>query len=116
MFQTSEKEKMNLESFIEKQRDWSIKTFGPISRPGRCDGIIEHIYEELQEIKDNPKDLTEWIDLILLALDGANVNGFTPKQIIKCLEQKQQENIFEREWPDWKFKKPGEHINHVRKK
>lgn len=56
------------ESHLAGQRRWSEATFGP---GPRTLGITAHIRKELQEIEDDPTDLTEWIDVAILALDGA---------------------------------------------
>ena len=64
----------------------------------RTVGITKHIRKELDEILENPTDLMEWIDVIILALDGAWRAGYTPRQIVEALDQKQQIN-FAREWP-----------------
>ena len=84
--------------YLRQQIEWSKKTFGD---GRRTNGIIEHIRSELLEIEQEPDDLEEWCDVVILALDGAWRTGHTPKQIIEMLEKKQQKN-FAREWPDLK--------------
>lgn len=80
---------------LERQREWSSKTFG---RSARAAGIVDHIRKELAEIEAAPADLGEWIDVAILALDGAWRTGATPEQIIAALEAKQAKNEA-RKWP-----------------
>lgn len=86
---------LNLEGYIKVQRDWSKDVFGEGKRTG---GLIEHIKSELKEIEKNPEDLEEWIDVIILALDGAWRLGASEEQITRALENKQLKNLM-REWP-----------------
>ena len=85
---------MILECWIEKHVKWSRETFGP-----GCDdnGIIDHIERELIEIIKAPGDLEEWIDVIILAIDGAARNGYSAAEIGACLEAKRIKNS-QREW------------------
>lgn len=46
---------------------WSHRTFGP---GPRTLGVVAHIRKEIAEIEDEPADLSEWADLVILALDG----------------------------------------------
>ena len=92
---------------IDSQRKWSLKNFGP---GPRTEGNIAHIKKELDEIRANPADLTEWIDVILLALDGAWRAGYEPEEIIKELREKHLINLG-RKWPEKnEYNKPVYHI------
>lgn len=82
-----------LEQYLECQRDWSQRTFGAGKRTR---GLCEHIRKELVEIEAAPGDLEEWIDVLILALDGYWRAGGTA--IMADLERKQQKN-FARQWP-----------------
>ncbi|MCT7342173.1 DUF550 domain-containing protein [Pseudomonas aeruginosa] len=73
-------------------------SFGPGSRAA---GVVDHIRKELREIEEAPGDLAEWIDVVILALDGAWRTGATPAQIIDALVAKQTKNEA-RTWPDWR--------------
>lgn len=100
----------NFSSFLHRQAEWAIKTFGP----GRnIKGVIAHIRQELEEIESDPDDILEWIDVIFLALDGARKRGFTPNQIIAALSDKQIMNE-KRKWPDWRTIPDGQSINHIK--
>ena len=96
--------------YIEVQRAWSGKTFGPGTRTL---GIIEHIRKELKEIEDAPRDIEEWVDVMILAFDGAWRAGYTPQDIATALRWKQQTN-FDRKWPDRATLRQDEATEHVR--
>lgn len=104
---------MNLYAYINAQTKWSESTFGPGAIHDRVDGLIDHIQKELVEIKADPTDVMEWIDLIILALDGATRAGYSAGDICRALEYKQQIN-FDRQWPDWRTATPGKAIEHLR--
>lgn len=99
----------NLIAHLHRQREFSLRTFGPGRRTA---GNLAHIRKELVEIEANPDDLSEWIDVVLLALDGALRHGGTPESIVKTLEAKQTKNEA-RTWPDWRTVPEGEAICHV---
>jgi hypothetical protein len=98
-----------LESHLQHQREWSDKTFGP---GPRAEGVVDHISKELVEILNAPWDLSEWIDVVILAFDGAGRAGFTPHQIITGLREKQAENEL-RTWFDWRTAPSGKAICHI---
>jgi len=87
----------------------SLKTFGP---GPRVKGITDHIRKELLEVEAQPNS-HEWIDVVILALDGAWRAGFTPEQIVAAIEAKQIENE-NRVWPDWRDFRQDEPIEHSR--
>jgi hypothetical protein len=100
---------IDLVSYIERHRAWSIRTFGPGER---VVGILAHIKKEMEEIEAIPDDLDEWIDIIILAIDGAWRAGHEPNQIAAALAFKQSCN-FQRKWPPLNQQssdKPTEHI------
>jgi hypothetical protein len=100
---------MNLEGYVWAQKMWSSIAFGSGQR---TEGILKHIGKEVDEIRENPDDLSEWADVIILALDGMWRRGYTPEEIAEALMDKQQVN-FDRRYPA-----PGpedEPIEHIRK-
>lgn len=101
----------DLLAYLESQKAWSIETFGPGERTV---GILNHIAEELGEVAQDPGDVSEWIDIVILALDGAWRAGHSPKEIADALWAKHEKNKA-REWPDWRQFTNGEPINHIRK-
>ena len=86
---------MNFAHYITKQMHWSLSTFG--AGP-RTEGICKHIESELDEIREEPKDLGEWVDVMILAIDGAWRAGFNSDEIMAALVSKQATN-FTRRWP-----------------
>lgn len=94
---------------LERQRAWSEATFGP---GPRVRGVLEHIRKELVEIEENPTDVTEWIDVVILALDGAWRSGAGPQQIIDTLKEKQARNE-RRTWPDYREFGEDQAIEHI---
>ncbi|WP_424195470.1 dATP/dGTP pyrophosphohydrolase domain-containing protein [Ampullimonas aquatilis] len=107
---TSTSQLFNFETHLQRQREWSEVTFGP---GARTQGVVDHIRKELVEILDNPSDITEWIDVVILALDGAWRAGASPQQIIDTIVAKQTKNE-NRKWPDWRTANPDKAIEHVR--
>jgi len=100
----------DLRQYIRRQMDWSARTFGPAKRTV---GIINHITKELEEIRKEPHDIEEWVDVMILAMDGAWRAGANPEQITEILLRKQVKN-FTREWPDWREVSEDSAIEHIR--
>jgi hypothetical protein len=104
------KTEFDLIAHIERQRKFSLRTFGPGASTTR---ILDHIRKELAEIEANPGDVTEWIDVMLLALDGAWRTGTTSEAIAEAIHAKQQINE-SRQWPDWQTADGDKAIEHIR--
>lgn len=85
----------DLVEHLYRQREWSSRTFG---HGPRTKGVIGHIRKELEEIERAPYDLTEWIDVVILALDGAWRSGASLADIVAALQAKQATNEA-RQWP-----------------
>ena len=107
----------DLERYLVTQRQWSEATFGP---GDRAKGVVAHIRKELDEIAKDPTDLMEWIDVAILAFDGAWRAGplalgsvYSAAAIVEALEQKQRANMA-RQWPDWRTMPLDQAIEHVR--
>jgi hypothetical protein len=101
---------MDLINHLYRQRDFSLRTFGP---GPRSNSVIEHIRKELMEIEANPTDVFEWVDVILLALDGAWRAGHSPEVIANAIVIKQKRNE-SRIWPDWRMADLNDPIEHNR--
>ena len=95
---------------LERQRTWSRETFGP---GARLLSVVDHIRKELKEIEDNPKDVSEWADVLILAFDGAWRAGWEPQEIVDAVIAKQTKNEG-RTWPDWRTSPPNQAIEHDR--
>lgn len=100
----------DLVAHLARQQAFSARTFGPGTRTA---GISDHIRKELVEIEQAPACLAEWVDVALLALDGAWRAGHTPEQIAEAIAAKQAKNE-SRTWPDWRTADPDKAIEHVR--
>lgn len=104
---------LNLLAHLKRQIAFSRETFGPGQRSA---GVVDHIRKELREIEtaESPREeLTEWIDVAILAFDGAWRIGYTAEDIVAALVAKQTKNE-SRRWPDWRTAEPGKAIEHVR--
>ena len=74
---------MNLTEHLHRQKSFSSEAFGPGPRTA---GIVDHIRKELAEIRAvEGKDLMEWIDVVILACDGAMRAGFSPEDLVEDL-------------------------------
>lgn len=100
----------NFTDIVRRQREFSLRTFGPGNRAA---GILAHIRKELGEIEAEPDDVTEWVDVIILAIDGAWRAGHSPEAIAAALSAKQELNEG-RVWPDWRTADPNGPIEHDR--
>lgn len=100
----------HLVNHLRRQREFSLKTFGP---GARSKGLVDHIRKELFEVEENPGDVFEWIDIVILGFDGALRAGYEPHEIVAALVAKQKANEA-RQWPDWRLANPDEAIEHVR--
>lgn len=112
---------MDLAQHLIRQMAFSHATYGPGER---TKGVVEHIRKELIEILDANGEASEWVDVVILALDGltrrlAYVNGDRrdPQEVadIACsmIVGKQSRNEA-RDWPDWRTQSQDRAIEHVR--
>lgn len=95
---------------LKRQAEFSAKTFGP---GARVEGVTDHIAKELREVRESGGDLSEWVDVIILAFDGAWRSGASPAQIIDAMVAKQTKNEG-RKWPDWRTAPANKAIEHDR--
>lgn len=95
---------------LARQAEFSARTFGPGARVA---GVCDHIRKELIEVEASGGDLKEWVDVIILGLDGAWRSGATPQEIIAAIVAKQAKNEA-RTWPDWRTVDPTKAIEHDR--
>lgn len=99
-----------LVAYLTRQCAWSERTFGPGPRPAQ---VIAHIRKELVEIEASPSDVTEWMDVAMLAFDGAYRSGATPEQIAAAIAAKLAVNEA-RQWPDWRTHPQDQAMEHIR--
>lgn len=100
----------DLVAHLRRQAEFSERTFGPGARVA---AVCDHVEKELIEVQQSGGALAEWIDVIILGLDGAWRSGATPEQIAAAIETKQTKNEGRR-WPDWRAADPDKAIEHVR--
>lgn len=116
---------MDLKQHLLRQMAFSFATFGP---GVRTEGLIDHIQKELEEVRESNGSADEWVDIVILALDGltrqlafcndpAKYPRVDPKLVAtnacNMLEGKQSRNEG-RNWPDWRTTEPGKAIEHIR--
>jgi hypothetical protein len=97
--------------YVRRQREWSAKTFGPATPENdRRLGVIDHIRKECVEAE---ADAEEFIDIVILAIDGLWRAGFNGHQIEAMLNAKYAKNSA-RVWPDWRTLPATSAIEHDR--
>ena len=101
-----------IQTYYERQIEWSRETFGPALR---TKGVIDHIRKELGEIEQKPHDLSEWVDVVILAMDGFWRHGGNAADLLPALLAKQKKNMA-RTWPDWRTMSEDRAIEHDRSK
>lgn len=105
--------RLDLRAHLFRQMEASKKNFGPSTSDEKLAAIVEHIRKETVEIEQDPRDLLEWIDVVILAFDGAWRAGYTPDEIVGALVFKQNKNE-SRKWPDWRDHPDDKPIEHDR--
>lgn len=112
---------MDLQQHLIRQMAFSHATFGPGERTA---GVIDHIRKELVEVSEANGEASEWVDVVILALDGLTrrlsyVRGdrADPEHVARMacdmIKGKQTRNEG-RTWPDWRTAAPEKAIEHVR--
>lgn len=99
---------MTMTECVQWQKDWALETFGP---GDHTRGLLEHIEKEIEEIRADPTDVEEWVDIIVLAMEGAwRATGAFPERVAATFERKMEKNE-NRKWPD-NFD-PNKAIEHI---
>lgn len=117
---------MDLKQHLLRQIAFSRATFGPGTR---TKGLCDHIRKEIVEVTKGKGDADEWVDLVILALDGltrellfreAVIATSAPRdpeevaaQACQMIRRKQGRNEG-RQWPDWRTQSADKAIEHVR--
>lgn len=112
---------MNLEQHLLRQMAFSHATFGPGER---TKGVIDHIKKELDEVEESDGSAEEWVDVVILALDGLTRRlaycggGRGDPELValnacRLIEVKQARNEA-RDWPDWRTMSADKAIEHIR--
>jgi len=102
---------------------WSHATFGPGERAA---GVIDHIRKELVEVEESNGDPEEWVDVVILALDGLTralafsqgpndrVNPVWAATAACNLLARKQTTNEAREWPDYRTADTNKAIEHIK--
>lgn len=112
---------LDLQQQLVRQMVFSKATFGP---GDRRKGVLDHIRKEIGEVEASSGDPDEWVDLVILALDGLTWSiwagsGYAfsaddaAEDAVLRLAHKQAKNE-RREWPDWRTADPNKAIEHER--
>ncbi len=124
---------MDFKQHLIRQIVFSKSTFGPGTRQK---GVLDHIRKELVEVEKSNGSPAEWVDVVILALDGltrelrANgmhiqpglgqlsghyIDNVEKVAAMACalIEQKQSRNE-DRNWPDWRTMSENKAIEHDR--
>ena len=112
---------MELEQHLLRQMAFSHATFGPGQRTA---GVLDHIRQELKEVLDSDGSADEWVDVVILALDGltrqlayATGDRGHPESVanhaVSMIAGKQSRNEA-RDWPDWRTAEKNKAIEHIR--
>lgn len=111
----------DLTTHLIRQMAWSRATFGP---GARTNGVLDHITKEIAEVRESGGSAAEWVDLVILSLDGLTRQLWSASDYKKCSDEiamtavnmiigKQSRNEL-RDWPDWRSADPNKAIEHVR--
>lgn len=111
----------DLKQHLIRQMVFSRATFGPGER---MNGVLDHIAKEVEEVRRAGGDSSEWIDLVILSLDGLTRRLWASSDYRKTADEiaeeacrmivgKQAKNE-RRNWPDWRTADPSKAIEHVR--
>ena len=74
---------------------WAQRAFPNESVQGK----LEHLQEEVNELRENTNDKEEWADCFLLLFDAARKNGYTFDDIANLILRKYQKNL-KRSWKE----------------
>ena len=106
-----ERRRYDLHDHLDRQWEHAQRAFGPRVDVARN---IAHIRKELREIEHEPDSLEEWMDVALLAFDGAlRASGGDVGAVVSALDGKLEKNRARR-WPDWRTVPPGAPIHHLK--
>lgn len=111
----------DLVAHLTRQMVFSKATFGP---GPRTSGVLDHITKEIAEVRASSGSPAEWVDIVILALDGLtrelwSGSGYNESadeaasMAARMIADKQGRNE-RRNWPDWRTSDPSKAIEHDR--
>ncbi len=113
---------MDLQHHLLRQMAHSHATWGPGKR---MEGILDHLTKEIEVVRKSNGNPSEWVDLVILALDGLTrqlafshegKRSLHPELVIAdvCRRIVERQSTNEaREWPDWRSADPNKAIEHI---
>lgn len=115
---------MDLKQHLIRQMAFSKATFGPGTRTA---GVLDHLSKEIEEVRSSNGSSDEWVDLVILSLDGLTrqlsfcnegdkrIKAASDIAEIACnmIVGKQDRNE-NRAWPDWRTMSADKAIEHDR--
>lgn len=116
---------MDLKQHLLRQMAFSHATFGPGKR---TEGVCDHIRKELDEVIESGGSPDEWVDVVILALDGLTrslafrdgdnvTDRHRPHTVVNVAvsEIVYKQGVNEaRSWPDWRTADKDKAIEHVK--
>lgn len=97
---------MSLATFMDRLQVVSRKQFGEGKRTG---SLTKKISQELEEVIAQPDDLEEWVDILILAMDGYWRHGGTSEWLLHDLHNKLCV-VAERTYPKTDEDTPVQHV------
>lgn len=91
---------------IKEHEKFSDETFGKDRNPI---GPLKHLKKEIDEIIENPDDIVEYADFLLLFIDAIRLNGYTFSKVINAAFEKLEVNKT-RDWPPLNKEGYSEHV------
>lgn len=92
---------LGLAALVERQKAFSLETFGP---GRRLDGCADHIFIKTEELREVLSDLDaahKYASIVLLAIDGLWRLGGGSVRVAELIAAKLAENRASK-WPDWR--------------
>lgn len=72
----------------DAERAWALPTFGR-TEPS---GSLAHLASEVEELREDPSDIGEYADCLLLLLDAAAISGFSTRDLLRAVWTKMERN------------------------
>ena len=115
---------MDLKQHLIRQMAFSKATYGPGTR---TNGVLDHLTKEIEEVRESGGSSDEWVDLVILSLDGLTRQlSFCNESDRRITESEQiaevacrmivnkQDRNENRTWPDWRTMSADKAIEHDR--
>lgn len=116
---------VTFKDYLLRQMAFSRGTFGPYER---FNGVLNHLekeIKELREIANRQGRPSEWVDIVILGLDGLTrsikagspsiSHDYVAATAVQMIVKKLATNEL-RDWPDWRAFSGDEAIEHDRSK